>query len=96
MGHFSMKISASPGSDLSANQHTGAFLAAIRVGPLVFQQWSAPIKFGEHRILFGRIDGRLSIIDLNDKVLLAFISLAKGKLKFEPVPSRSVWKFWVA
>ncbi|MFT2093265.1 PQQ-binding-like beta-propeller repeat protein [Acidiphilium multivorum] len=66
------------------DKRTGAFLAAIRVGPLVFQQWSAPIKFGEHRILFGRIDGRLSIIDLNDKVLLAFISLAKGKLKFEP------------
>jgi hypothetical protein len=67
------------------NKENGAFVAAIGVGQHVYQQWSAPTRHGEHTLLLGRVDGRLSIIDLLEKKLVASISLATHEAKLGPV-----------
>lgn len=67
------------------NKEDGTFVAAVRVGQYVFQQWSAPILQGEHRILLGRVDGRISIVDLNRQELVASMSLATRELRLGPI-----------
>lgn len=67
------------------DKENGKCAAAIKLGRHVYQQWSSPIRHGTHGVLLGRIDGRLSILDLNAKELVASISLATRKIRLGPL-----------
>jgi outer membrane protein assembly factor BamB len=64
---------------------SGASIGAILVGPQVHQQWSAPVPLDDHRALLGRVDGRLSIVDVSARELVASISLATREVSRGPV-----------
>lgn len=54
----------------------GRLIGEIKLGQTVFQQWSAPIRVGNHHAALGRVDGVCSIIDVRAERLVASVSLA--------------------
>jgi outer membrane protein assembly factor BamB len=67
------------------DRESGTFVAGIKIGQHVHQHWSAPVQYGNHRALIGRVDGRLSIVDLNSRRLVASISLATRTIRIGPL-----------
>jgi outer membrane protein assembly factor BamB len=58
---------------------TGRIDGEVRIGELVFQQWSSPVPVGPRHAAIGRIDGVLSIVDVLERNLVASISLATAE-----------------
>lgn len=58
---------------------TGRVDGEVRVGELVFQQWSSPVPIGSHYAAIGRVDGVLSIVDVLAGKLVASVSLATAE-----------------
>jgi hypothetical protein len=58
---------------------TGQFVGQVKVGELVFQQWSGPIQIGSHYAALGRVDGVCSIVDVRRQKLVSSISLATAE-----------------
>ena len=60
---------------------TGDNVATVKIGPQVFQQWSAPTLFGAHHVLLGRVDGVVSIVDVKSAKLVTSVSLTNRQVK---------------
>ena len=54
----------------------GKLLGAVRIGRTVWQQWSAPVFYGKHHVILGRVDGTISMVNMRELRVVASISFA--------------------
>lgn len=64
---------------------TGALRQTVELGPTVYQQWSAPAHFSAGRVVIGRVDGVLSVVDVTEGKLIASVSLATKDTKYSAI-----------